>query len=192
MRSKICDGIIFDFWSGLPHMLFFLSTQDCYMFFFLLHATLQWYMLYITSETTVADTQLFCNRNLIGMPLKWPRVELEFGHRMYIFPILGRLECSERGVGASYINQTIRHAVSTYLWCAFCPSCDVFVSIESVFVPVFCLVFMVTRNRDVVSNQLIDCCHDPTYQSMVLGIQADLCVHKRLLLGLRQTCSHSP
>ena len=74
------------------------------------------------------------------MPLKWPRVEPEFGHRVYIVPIL---ECSERGVGASYINQTIRHVVSTYLQCAFCPSCDIFISIESSLRASFCSVFMV-------------------------------------------------
>ena len=47
-----------------------------------------------------------------------------------------------RGVGARYINWTIRHVVkhvSVYLWCAWCASCDTFLGLELLPMPNLCL-----------------------------------------------------
>lgn len=84
-ESEIHSGITFGSIQSCPKFIHFqvfyetralFSTQDCYMFFSSCMQPCSG-MLYITSEATVADTQLFCNQNLSSMPLKWPRVEPE-------------------------------------------------------------------------------------------------------------------
>ena len=69
--------------------------------------------------------------------------------------VLMTLECSERRVGARYVNWMLKHVVSTHLYCAYC---DMFLDLLPL--SVSCSVcmhvaFQEQETGNAVDNQLI-------------------------------------
>ena len=78
-----------------------------------------------------------------------------------------------RRVSTRHINRTIKHVVSTHLWCASFSSCDrPRISLPVSFCPVFLVhSFSRTRNLQLAIQSATDqSLHDPAYQSITLEL----------------------
>ena len=89
-------------------------------------------------------------------------------------PCFGGIRMQQRRrVSTRHINRTIRHVVSTHLWCASFSSCDrPRISLPVSFCPVFLVhSFSRTRNLQLAIQSATDqSLHDPAYQSITLKL----------------------